>query len=160
MDVRKAIREVVAGNQPWPIVMLGPVGTGKTCAALCLLDRCMFTRRYYAAQRFVDDAAAAAMGKLYRGDYTESIGQFWMNWREAEATCLDELGSRSSRDKVSDHHYEAIKRAIDERHGKAAIYISNLSLDELAVVYDDRIASRLSEGTVIVFTGNDRRLPQ
>jgi DNA replication protein DnaC len=137
--------------------MTGPVGTGKTCASLCLLDRCLFARRYYAAQRFVDDAAAAMRGELWSGDYTVSMADFWRNWRNAEITVMDEMGSRSSREKVSDHHYETIKRAIDDRHGKACIWISNLSLDQIAKVYDDRIASRLSEGTVIQFQGNDLR---
>ena len=51
---------------------------------------------------------------------------------------MDELGSRSSRDKVSDHHYDTLKRAIDSREGQPAIWISNLSLEELVKVWAGR----------------------
>ena len=58
---------------------------------------------------------------------------------------------------VSDHHYETIKRCIDDRHGKPLVCISNLNMKELAGVYDDRVASRISAGTIVVTEG-DRRL--
>jgi len=157
-EIREQVRKVVMGDAPWPLVMLGAVGAGKTCTALCMLDRVAKSRRYYTAQQFVDDARDADMGRLMRGDYLESIREFWKNWRNYGITCVDEIGSRSSREKVSDHHYEAIKRSIDERHGKPCIWISNLTLQQISQVYDDRIASRLSEGTHITFTGADRRL--
>jgi DNA replication protein DnaC len=38
------------------------------------------------------------------------------------------------------------------------IYTSNLSLDEIGNIYNDRIASRLSSCKIIKLTGNDRRL--
>lgn len=38
------------------------------------------------------------------------------------------------------------------------IYTSNLSLDEIGNIYNDRIASRLSACKIIKLTGNDRRL--
>ena len=151
---RSIIRDVCQGRAPWPLTLWGSVGTGKSCAALCVLDRCIFSRRYYTVTDFCERARLAALGELE--DMT--ITGFWDYWRRADITCLDELGSRSSREKVSDHHYETVKRAIDARHGQPAIWISNLSLEELAQVYDDRIASRLSEGTVIAMNGEDRRL--
>ena len=64
-------------------------------------------------------------------------------------TVLDELGTRQQ---VSDFQYEVTKKAIDTREGRPAIVISNLSLTALAKVYDDRIAARLSEGTVVYAT--------
>jgi hypothetical protein len=38
------------------------------------------------------------------------------------------------------------------------VVLSNLELDTLAKVYDDRIASRLGAGTVAYLGGEDRRL--
>lgn len=151
---RSQIRDVCEGRLPWPLTMWGSVGTGKTCAALCILDRCIFSRRYFTVTTFCERVRLVEQGKI---EYV-SITTFWREWESADVTCLDELGSRSSRDKVSDHHYDTIKRAIDLRQEKPAIWISNLSLEELAQVYDDRIASRLSEGTVIAMNGEDRRL--
>ena len=158
-DARALLKAVTTGQAPWPILMHGPVGTGKTCAALCVLDRCLFSRRYFTAQKMCEDAAAALCHELYDGaGYAMSTIAFWMAWSRADIACLDEIGSRSSRDKVSDHHYETVKRAIDERRGEPSIWISNLDPDGLAKVYDDRIASRLSEGTIIMFAGADRRV--
>jgi DNA replication protein DnaC len=151
---RSVIRDVCTGVKPWPLTLWGGVGSGKSCAALCVLDRCIFSRRYYTVSEFCERARLADRGELEG----MSITGFWDYWRNADITCLDELGSRSNREKVSDHHYDTVKRAIDTRHRQPAIWISNLSLEELAQVYDDRIASRLSEGTVVAMNGKDRRL--
>lgn len=153
-SARLMIRDVVTGKLPWPLTLWGGVGTGKTCAALCILDRCIFSRRYYTVVEFVERARLAGCGELEG----MTITGFWDYWHNADITCLDELGSRSNREKVSDHHYETVKRAIDSRQEQPAIWISNLSLEELATVYDDRIASRLSEGTVVHMAGEDRRV--
>ncbi len=37
---RASIRGCVSGETPWPLVLLGSAGVGKSCAALCLADRC------------------------------------------------------------------------------------------------------------------------
>jgi DNA replication protein DnaC len=79
----------------------------------------------------------------------------WHEWRSTTLTVLDELGAR---EKVSDYCYETTKLAIDRREGKACVFISNIGLEQIEAVYDDRIASRLSAGTVVSLDGDDRRL--
>lgn len=138
---------VVTGE--WPITMLGPVGTGKTCAALCLLDL-VGTRRYTTVQTMCDELIAAQ-----RDDADRGPTDWWHRWSRAKCCVLDELGTR---DKVSEFQYECVKRAIDSREGAPLICISNATIGELANLYDDRIASRLAGGTVIHFTGDDRRI--
>lgn len=138
---------VVTGE--WPITMLGPVGTGKTCAALCLLDM-VGTRRYTTVQTMCDELIASQ-----RDDSDHGPTAWWNRWARAKCCVLDELGTR---DKVSEFQYECVKKAIDLRDGAPLVCISNASLRELASLYDDRIASRLAAGTVIHFTGDDRRL--
>lgn len=139
---------------PWPLVLVGEPGTGKTCAALCLLDFCA-GRKFYTVMELCEELIEVQKDRKEYGGAPDSIGAWWKRWKEANCTVLDELGAR---DKVSDFQYECVKRAIDERHMKPAIFISNLGLDQLARVYDDRIASRLAAGTVIQFTGEDMRL--
>ena len=68
---------------------------------------------------------------------------------------LDEIGGR---DRVSDHHYEAVKTLLDVRQGKPLMVLSNLGLSEIEKVYDDRIASRLATGTIVRVDAKDRRL--
>ncbi len=79
----------------------------------------------------------------------------WKEWTEARLTVLDELGSR---EKVGDFVYNTTKQLIDVRAGKPLIVISNLDLNALGVLYDDRITSRLAAGTVVRVEGEDRRV--
>src|SRR5262249_12878111 len=79
----------------------------------------------------------------------------WERIANAPLIVLDEIGSK---ERVSDHHYETVKGVLDKRHGRPLICISNLNLDEIKNVYDDRIASRLAAGTVFELLGEDRRL--
>lgn len=64
------------------------------------------------------------------------------------------------RERVGDLQYTTLKGAIDYREyhcNRVGIYISNLTPDHLAELYDDRIASRLTSGTVFELNGADRR---
>jgi len=146
---------VFNGESPWPLLITGGVGAGKTCAALCMLDRVPKSRKYIPATDFVDRAMQSAKSELEVGGYRVSENQWWSDWGGYNITCMDEIGTR---DKVSDWQYDVFKKAIEKRHGKPSIWISNLSLKQLAIVYDDRIASRLCEGTVLNIQGPDRRV--
>jgi hypothetical protein len=79
--------------------------------------------------------------------------ELWHRWGAANLTVLDEIGIRAP----TDAQYETLKVAIDRRIGKPSVVISNLALAELAKVYDVRIASRLSKGTIMTLTGDRRR---
>ncbi len=68
---------------------------------------------------------------------------------------LDELGLR---DTVSDAHYESVYRVVELRSRKPFVVISNHSLERLEKIYDARTVSRLAAGTVVEFSGADRRL--
>lgn len=83
-----------------------------------------------------------------------SVEGFWGWLSGRNLIVLDELGCRGL---VSDHHYEAVKRLLDERHGKPLIVIANTDLAGIERLYDDRVASRLSAGTVVSVAGKDRR---
>lgn len=82
---------------------------------------------------------------------------WWHDWREARCVLVDEIGTRKT---VTDHQYETLKRLIDERErvGGPAVFVSNVGLEDLGRLYDDRIASRLAAGTMVVFGGEDRRV--
>ncbi len=47
-------------------------------------------------------------------------------------------------------HHQAIQKLADirERRRRVVVYVSNLPVEKLAALYDDRVASRLSCGTV------------
>lgn len=152
--VQDSIRNVVSGKAWWPLVMIGTTGSGKTRAALCLAD-VAGASAYAEFSTLCDWARMAQAGTLqYSTGHPKSSVELWREWENANLGILDELGIRA---RASDFQYETLKRAIDAREEKPAIYISNLSLEELAQVYDDRIVSRLGCGTVLMMTG-DRRI--
>ena len=148
------IKIKLEGKLAWPLVFWGPPGTGKTCAALCLLDR--VGGKYFPVPELLEQITQAQFGKLHDalGERVFS-SEFWFRISRACLVVLDEVGCR---ERVSDAHYCAVKRVIDLRIGKPFIAISNLPLEELEKIYDGRIVSRLSAGMILEFSGQDRRL--
>ncbi len=155
--LRQTLRRLVTGEARWPLFLHGEVGTGKTCAALALLDHadCFSGGQpgegeYLTASELAERVIEAQQGRL-----TQSVQAMWRRLANAPLVVLDELGAR---ERVSDHHYECIRRLLDLRDGLPLIGVSNLDLEMLAQRYDDRIASRLAAGTVCYLDGEDRRL--
>ena len=95
------------------------------------------------------------VGRLERDGRSVSWNGFWAAVRSTALVVVDDLGAR---DRVSDHAYETLKKVLDSREGRPLIALSNARLSELARVYDDRIASRLSAGTLIALDEPDQRL--
>lgn len=156
--LRAALRELVGGKAQWPLLCWGPPGTGKTRSGLAVLD-CCASGLYWEVPRLCDALIDAGKDryevKTQDGFRKRYPGHLWGGISDAAILVLDEIGAR---DRVSDFHYETVKRAIDERESKPAIYLSNLGPEALERIYDDRIASRLSAGTVIELAGDDRRI--
>jgi DNA replication protein DnaC len=150
--VRLKIRAVTEGQEPWPILFWGEAGSGKSCAALCVLD--YFGGLYLDAAIFAECRRLAMQGELWEAGYKIHETELWKPVRDANLVVMDELGVR---EKVTDHQYETVKRVMDNREEKPAIYVSNLPPVDLARVYDDRIASRATSGTVIGMIGDRRR---
>ena len=154
--VRDALNGCCLAFKPWPLVLLGGVGSGKTCAALCALDK--FGGVFYGVQEWVDLCREAMLGHAATSlGYPLSLREVQHRWRATNLGVLDDLGTRRE---VTDHHLEAVLWAVNARVDRATlpmIVTSNLTMGEIAKVYDDRIASRLGGGTVVTLTG-DRRL--
>lgn len=155
--LRAKFRAASEGRLRWPLTVLGGVGTGKTCAALCLLDHTR-SNRYATLAGLGDDLIRADRGELWHSGPNGakiSAGEIWRAWERVELVVLDEIGTRS---KATDFQYETLKRAIDAREGRPAVFVSNLGLNAIRSLYDDRIASRLAAGEVVELQSADRRL--
>lgn len=154
-----AFDALCAGTRPWPCFLHGPPGTGKTCAALCLLDRVVGKEKsYYTVRELCSTLIKADRGELFSSTgYEIHRSKILEKIQRAGFAVLDEIGMRSG---VTDHHYEAVAEWLDGRGDKPSIVISNLGLDEIQRLYDDRIADRLSAGTVIAVSGESRRAKQ
>lgn len=148
----EAINQVCRGERPWPLVLTGETGSGKTCAALLIVD--FYGGLYYTVTDWVRRVRDAELGRLTtEAGYPLSAKESWDDWINAPVCVLDELGVRNE---VSDHRYETVKRSIDLRENKPLVVVSNLAIPTIGKLYDERIASRLQFGTEIVFD-TDRR---
>lgn len=154
---RSAIGSCVRGQKAWPLLFWGSVGTGKTCASLALLDRA--GGWFWSLNEFCDQMIEAAKGRLVHRvsgtSRTVTPDGLLMLVERAPLIVLDEIGCKNT---VSDHHYDQAKRIVDRRVGKPLILISNAAPDKLAKLYDDRFASRACAGTIVEFSGKDRRM--
>lgn len=157
--VRETANSVWLGNPetPWPLVLLGEAGSGKTSACLLMLAAWGRGRSFCMTfDAWCDRIRFAKRGEL-ASDSGFSIGEpaAWRDWETADFAVLDDIGTR---EKASDHVYETLKRSLDRREdGLPTVYTSNLKLDEIVCLFDDRVASRLSAGTIVYLEGDQRQ---
>ncbi|HWB00774.1 MAG TPA: hypothetical protein VG713_19915 [Pirellulales bacterium] len=140
---------LVSGRAPWPLYLHGPVGRGKTLAALCLCDVAR-SAAYFTAEGLCDTATELKLRP-------DELRDFWETVAAKDLAVLDEIGLRGE---PSDFAYTTLKRFLDARElcgQRRAIYISNLAPKNLAKLYDDRICSRLFCGSRFELHGSDRR---
>ena len=149
------LRDLCAGKAQWPLFLFGEVDTGKTRAALCLGD--VSGGWYLELPNLCRMLITAGKGELqWSSGYRRTEGEIWDAIQSTSLIILDEIGTK---DNTTDNHYEVTKRVLDMRAGRPAVYISNLDVDGIEAVYDDRVASRMSCGTLFQ-TGPDRRIEE
>jgi len=143
-DLVAVFRGLVAGQLPWPLYLHGPAGSGKTCAARALGD-------------FAEEAFFVTVEQICDAIVQNDKGLLDLI-RARDLVVLDELGTRNA---PSDLEYKAVKLVADareSRRNRVGVYISNLPPQEIPVIYDDRIASRILCGTIFhLATGDQRR---
>lgn len=158
--LRSIIAEMVEGTKPWPLTILGAIGSGKTCAALALGDH-VYGSMYETFRGHCDLIRTAEAGKM---DWYENgrggkvhAHQIWRGYRAAPLVVIDEVGSR---EKVTDFQYDCLYDMLEEREYLPLLVVSNLTMAGLAANFDERVTSRLMAGTVVTVEGDDRRDPR
>jgi len=154
--IKRMFSSCILGDSPWPLLLSGETGSGKTCAALCVCD-------------WAGDAIYTTINELcsriiaaQHENIVQTEKDIWKDWYECNIAVLDEIGIRRQ---ITDHHYETLAKALDKRIDRSGGYcaplvlISNLAPEKIEEMYDARIASRMASGT-IVETRGDRRLSQ
>lgn len=154
----EAVRACCRGEKPWPLLLLGSIGSGKTCAALLTADWTVGPTVMH-----TEDSLQTTIGKAMDGlllderpgasfDLRLSVEDVWERWYKAELCVIDDLGQRRKTAGATDY----IFRAIDSREHKPLIVTSNLTWDEIRRS-DERLESRLEQTIVEAFDLPDQR---
>ncbi len=157
------LNKLATGSGDWPLLIIGPVGTGKTYFAVQVLDT--FGGVYHTASDFcqklivADERGIPWPGNHITNRQTEEAGvwrseHLWQQIKYHPLVVIDELGVRGE---TTHTQRERIQTVLDYREGRPLILISNLDVKTLGAVYDDRIMSRITRGTVITIKDEDRR---
>ncbi len=121
------------------INLIGAPGTGKTFLASCFAGECSSLNKtvvFITAFNFVDRALK------YHTTFDRDKAEYLEPLLETEVLVIDDLGTESIFKNVT---VEYLYHLINERQlkGLTTLITSNLSVDNLAIRYGERIASRL-----------------
>lgn len=162
-ELSDAFRACRTAKAPWPLMVHGSVGSGKSRFAMLCHD-------WYGGAFFDFAALVGEYGSLRRGTLTADGSNMILeggDWTVREAYwvealkrprifILDDIGRRSDSDAATAR--ELLSRLLDARENQPSLLISNLNPQQIERLYDDRIASRMCAGTVVKVEGQDRRI--
>lgn len=175
-ELRTAIRGLVTGQKPWPLYLWGHAGTGKTSAALAVLDYAGPTEKTNPPPGSLHDWFAgyaeirALAGLRIRADHGLGFEYFgcspkestWYrlidHWTAAPVVVLDEIGIGKE---TGDFKLDVLIEVLNARCGdpvRPLIVTGNVKPSELPTVCDDRVADRVLAGTVFHLSGPSRRM--
>lgn len=175
LALRSTIRELVSGSKPWPLYLWGPAGTGKTSAALVMLDHCGPRRRdelspetpdrlanwvhgYAEVRTFNGLKIGCNEGRIHwPGGGAASWDGLLAAVARAPLFVFDEIGVGSQ---AKDFALDTLLEVLERRAGdpvRPFVVTGNIKPSDLASVYDDRVSSRILAGTAFQLNGLDRR---
>ena len=135
--------KAVHADAAWPLYIYGNPGSGKTCIAALIYERCTRRPMWSRADDFL-------LEYVDRGDGRKALQA---KVRGTPCLFLDDLGVRPPTPPM----LQAIFDVLEMRKGRPVVIVSNHDLRKLSEIYDERIVSRLSAGTVLEIRGQDRR---
>ena len=141
-QVQQLLR-AVRDDAAWPLYIYGNPGSGKTCIAALIYERCTRRPMWSRADDFL-------LEYVDRGDHRKALQA---KVRGTPCLFLDDLGVRPPTPPM----LQAIFDVLEMRKGRPVVIVSNHDLRKLSEIYDERIVSRLSAGTVLEIRGQDRR---
>jgi chromosomal replication initiation ATPase DnaA len=137
------------------VFIYGPVGTGKTHLAAALVKKFMLHFRSYplisSSEMLLDIRSNFNTG----GSEKRAIESYCCD-SSISGRIIDDLGT----DKATDWNTQTLMLMIDRRYSDNlnTVFISNLTISDIAKLHGDRVASRLQSGKVFKFDGKDIRM--
>lgn len=171
------LRDALLEPGEWPTLMVGPVGTGKSCAAACLFASWVGRPMWIHTGKFLNAAMAARSSEVKSGlawnrwgvcwelsDHQRSVlertggrptmseeGAFYLV-EKCDLVVFDDIGVREP----TSSKRELLISLLDSTRG-CVLSTSNLPPADLERAFDDRTESRLTGGRVLTVVGKDRR---
>jgi DNA replication protein DnaC len=158
--VGRLLRDVVVGTRAGnpvlkrgrSLLILGPVGTGKTFEAFGVV-RALTTSGAGVSWQFVTAADLYATLRPRAGSDSETA---FRTFADCRLLVVDDLGAAKSSEWVEEINYRLVNHRYENE--LPTIITSNLQAKDLGPGLGDRVTSRLAEMTTrVVLTGVDRR---
>lgn len=154
--VRDVVTSTRSGNpvlkRGRSLLILGPVGTGKTFEAFGAV-RDLSTSGAAVSWQFVTAADLYATLRPRAGSDSEKV---FRGFADSRLLVIDDLGAAKSSEWVEEINYRLVNHRYENE--LPTIITSNLTTKDLAPGLGDRVTSRLAEMTTrVVLAGSDRR---
>ncbi len=158
IEARRAIN-VAASNGDWPIYLWGDAGRGKSCAAAAVFSLWRKPAMWISFSQLCDDLNKFHTSQIvtfYSGATPVDLSKsgYWQRLKNTGLVVVDEIGTKGS----SDHRFDTLLQLLELRKKRPLVLTGNLTPESIATAYDERVLSRIYEGTVIEFIGVDHRL--
>lgn len=166
--VKKAKATILTGQS---LLITGPCGTGKTHMAIGLLnewcaEKLKISPEIDGEKKIYQTRTALFLSTVelfyelkdtFGSGISETENKVLTKYAKVDLLVLDDLGA----EKRSEWARQVFYLLLDRRYRdiRQTIITTNLALEEIAEIFDDRVASRLCEmGQIITLEGEDRRL--
>lgn len=160
VKLRRKLTEAIKSRR-FPVYLFGPTGVGKTCASGLVYQawpleagwlECDETLRAVVGTRTDPETRIPWLRSDGHKGNTD-LARFWALIDRCDLICIEDVGVRPA----TDPQREVMLEILNRRKGKATIITSNIEPNLLHKVYDGRIQSRVTEGTLIRVVGQDQR---
>lgn len=131
-------------DRRFPIYIHGDTGTGKTSLAGLLYQNAE-SPVWRRCDDFLLSLATTRSDASFRVEQTKAT--------HCSCLFLDDIGLRTPTESMQQILFDLLEM----RKSKPTVITSNHSPEDLALVYDDRITSRILAGTILMLSGCDRR---
>lgn len=138
---------------PESVVLLGPVGRGKTHFAFAMIREAIRKNTFLWPRYYTSPSLDALLLSLTRSD--DAFHEM-ESAQTSQLLFIDDLGRETRSERASRQYFDLINYRY--ANNLTTIISTNLTIDEVSVNLNDAIASRFQEWQIIEFGGEDLRI--